>query len=355
MVSIISTGLILASADECIMKSFYNYTLSMGEAGNGLYISFVVPYEMRSVIEEQPFDNFFFDGDVDDGSNYIFNGVSLEDYSISIIDYKSLLYQEINKSQIIDGVVLSEDNYLDNSIWVSKEICEVLNCKVGDNITRRLLSGKSFAYRIAGVYSNDDSYFNDMYISSDRFFYDLNEAGYTREAHFTAVLLHPEKYNRIKTSLIGRNITAWTEFDEEFEMLALIDILLKTLFVIIILSAMFVVFNIGRIILSSRLAFVMRLRMLGSRTENIVMIYMMILESILGLSFVGSYLLCSCFSYYVRRIVADVIPEIDYISVDVKNYAVIGFLICSLILCFVMIRFKHKADSRNISLVLLDG
>lgn len=355
MISIFTTGLLLASADECIMKSFYNYTLTMSEDVKGLHITFVVPYEMRSIIEDQPFDNFYFDGDVDDGSNYVFNGVSLEDYSVTVIDYKSDLCQEINERQFKEGIALSEDNFADNSIWVSKELSEVLNCNVGDVISRKVLSGITFDYIITGVYSIDDSSVNDMFISSDRFFHDLNDAGYTREAHFTAILLHPENYNRIKTILRGRNISAWSEFDEEFKMLALIDILLKTLFVVIMFSAMFVVFNIGRIILSSRLAFIMRLRLLGARTENIANIYVLILENILVLSFIISYLICTCFSFYVKRIVAEVIPEIDYIFVDVRNYALVGFLICSFILGIVMIRFKHKADCDNIGLVLLEG
>ena len=36
MISIVTTGLFLVSADESLMKSFYNFTLTFGNTGSGL-------------------------------------------------------------------------------------------------------------------------------------------------------------------------------------------------------------------------------------------------------------------------------------------------------------------------------
>lgn len=355
LVSIISTGLFIAYSDESIMKSFYNYTLKFNESGTGLYVYFDMPYEMLSLIDDQPFDQLYFNGDSDYGSYYSFKENSLEDYEFWIIDVNSEAYLRMKEEQKTEGVELTEDNSLNNYIWVSKQTSEYIGCEIGDIIIKCMPNGRTFEYEVTGIYSDENEHYSDFYISSARFFYDINEAGYTREAHFTAVLANPEKYNHIKNVLKARHVSAWTDYDEEFDMLALIDVMLKSLFVIVMISAMFVVYNIEKIIFRNRLSFIMRLKMLGATTGNAVSIYLIIMECILCLSFVFSFILSFLFSLYVKRIVEFVIPEIEFVTANIGKYVLAGCVICTAILFLVMHIFKTKVDRQSISQVLQDG
>lgn len=356
MVSIVTTGLFLVSADESLMRSFYNYTIKMGNAGNGLRVYFSGPYETLYLIEDMPFEVVFVGEDDDNGKNYLYRGTSLENYSGSVISLYSDSYDKNNPAyQILDGIALTKESDEDRNIWISDTIRNELGCKTGDCINRKMPNGKEYEYEIKGVFSANSGYTEDFYLSEKPFYRDLIDAGYTRQIEFTGVLLHPEEYHHIKTTLNSRHIPVWTDLDDEFVMLELIDILLKSLFVMILLSSMFVVYNTCKITIRNRLAFIMRLRMLGARTEGIIAIYEIILESIILIAFFVAYFLNRLFMNYVKVIVSEVIPDIYFISADCLIYVILGCLICSFILFAQMIYFKKRYDRRYISEALLDS
>ena len=356
MVSIVTTGLFLVSADESLMHSFYNYTIKMGNAGNGLRVYFSGPYETRYLVEDMPFEVVFLGEEDDYGKNYLYRGISLEDYRGSVVSLYSDSYNMNDPVyQIIDGIALTKECDEDRNIWISDTIRNEFGCRIGDCINRKMPNGKEYEYEIKGVFSASSGHIGDFYLSEKPFYRDLIDAGYTRQVEFTGVLLHPEEYHHIKTVLNSRHIPAWTDLDDEFVMLALIDILLKSLFVMILMLSMFVVYNTCKITIYNRLAFFMRLRMLGARTEGIMVIYEIILESIILISFLVAYFLNRVFMNYVKAIVSKVIPDIYFISADCLIYAFWGFLICSFILFAQMFYFKKRYDCGNISEALLDG
>lgn len=356
MVSIVTTGLFLVSADESLMRSFYNYTIKMGNAGDGLRVFFSGPYETRYLIEDMPFEVVYVGEDDDNGNNYLYKGISLEEYRGSIISlYSDSFDKNDSVYHVIDGVAFTKETDEDRNIWISDTICNEFGCRIGDCINRKMPNGKEYEYEIKGVFSATSGNIGDFYLSEKPFYRDLIDAGYTRQVEFTGILLHPEKYHHIKTVLNSRHIPTWTDLDDEFVMLSLIDILLKSLFVMIILSSMFVVYNTFKIIIRNRLTFIMRLRMLGARTERIIAIYVNILESIILISFLVAYFLNRVFMNYVKAIVSEVIPDIYFISADCIVYAFLGYLICSFILFVQMLFFKKQYDRGNISEALLDG
>lgn len=356
MVSIVTTGLFLVSADECLMRSFYNYTLTFGDTESGLHVYYRGPYNTRALIEDMPFDEFFVESSNDDGKNYYFNGICFEDYGGSIIDVASGLndgkYVELHVS---NGQDLTLDNATERYIWVSTSICNEYGCEVGDYISRRMPNGKMNEYKIKGVFQSSSGRWGDFYLSEKPFYTDLIELGYTRQVEFTGILYHPEEYRRIRSTLRNRQVTVWTYIDDEFDMLTLIDILLKSLFVIILFSSMFIVFNAGRIIIRNRSSFIMRLRMLGARTDRIISIYSFILEGIVLFSFVLAYCFNHFFMIHIKNVVINVIPEIAFISVDCAKYAIMGFFICSFILHIEMFVFRKQTDCGYISEILQDG
>lgn len=355
MISIVTTGLFLVSADESLMKSFYNFTLTFGNTGSGLRVYYRGPYNTRILIEDMPFDVFFVEGCYDDGKNYIFNSTSLDNHWGSVVDIKSYVYENKNAElHVVNGKDLTLDNASERYIWVSNSICDEYGCKIGDYISHRLPNGKTYDYKIIGVFSSVSEKLGDFYLSEKPFYTDLIEEGYTRQVEFTGILSHPEEYRRIRSTLKNRQISVWTYIDDEFDMLTLIDILLKSLFVIILFSAMFVVYNTGKIIIRNRLSFIMRLRMLGARTGSIILIYIYILESIILFSFVLAYFFTHFFMIYIKNIVTNVVPEIAFISVDCINYATIGFFICSIILNMEMFVFRKQTDCGNITEIMQD-
>lgn len=345
--SIISTALFLISADRSLVSTFYNYASSLSPNKNGVLVEIgSMPYDSLHMVEDLSFDSVYVKGQIN-GKRFTFNGETLVDLNGTIQDINSGFTYDVSQ-----GDPFTSKNCHGNYIWVCEDVAEMLDCKIGEYIIQDEGSNLKSSYTIIGFYTVEQKYkgnLGDFYIPIEAFYYNVSRVGLSCQLEFYAVLSNPADYYRAKEVLKNRGIIVKTELDDEYKTIALIDTLLKVLFFIVLCASMLIVFNIAKIVILNRIAYIMRLRMLGLKSRNVIMIYWSILELTILIAFSVAYILNRMFGFWVSNVVSAVFPNIPFSGTNPYLFSLIGIGTCTVILVIEMLAFIRRIDCSNIA------
>lgn len=347
--SILSAAVFIISADNCLMATFYNFasSLSADKSGVNIHIG-TIPYDSMYLLEDLPFDSVSSFVRVNSGK-FSYNGKSLSDYLGTAQDVN-----QINKIGVVDGQYSVEDSQ-DRSIWLCKDLSLQLDCKIGGIISQDEGNGLKYDYIVRGFYSDElaSKYkLGGFFIPRHVYFNNIKKAGYACQVEISAVLSNASDYYKTKSILNKRGIIISTDLDDEYMSLALINSLFKILFLVLLITSMLIVYFIVKIVIRNRIGYIMRLRMLGVKSRNIIMIYSAILELIVLLSFSVGYFLNKLFTGYISNVIKIVFPNVLFSNSDPWSYVVGGFGICTVIILAISFAYTRKIDCSNIAELL---
>lgn len=350
LTSILSAAIFIISADKSLMSTFYTYASSLSANKSGVEIIIgKIPYDSLHLLEDLPLDSVTSFVRVNSGK-FDYKGKSLSAFWGTAQDINL-----VNKLGLDPDYHSVNNNHLEKYIWLSEELSEQIDCKIGDAISQNEGNGLKYSYIIKGFYSIElaSKYkLGDFFVPMDTYF-DINKkAGYACQLEISAILSNPSNYYRTKSILKNRGIIISTDLDDEYMSLALIDSLFRILFFVFLFSSMLIVYFIIKIIIRNRIGYIMRLRMLGVKSRHIIMIYSSILELIVLISFSIGYILNKFFTGYIADVIKQVFPNVPFSSSNPLHFIVIGIAVCTAIICIISFAYARKIDCSNIAELL---
>ena len=239
----------------------------------------------------------------------------------------------------------------DNVVWISDELSETYNLSVGDEIIQKISKDDSeIKYTVIGLYRPKESD-PDIVFALDTYYLNMLENGEFVPHHLVGTLSESRSYIGVRKTLRDRNVVVRCEYDEVFDFLAIADIVIYILSAVTALFGVWMFNNALGIMIRRRMVYLLKLRMIGSRSGSILKIFCCTTALTIIISFVISRVVVIAFTGYINGL----IEKFYQIGIAAK-WSIKGFVVtliaCAVVYLFGVLKLRSSIRKANLGQAL---
>ena len=329
------------------VEAFYDY---VNKIGNNQFVCdlYGLQLDNRELIEDIDFSEVYA---VDEGwvQPVLYAGEErIGEESI----YAKLIYPRIGTDiRTYQGEGFNYTNDDDNVVWISDELSETYNLSVGDEIIQKIAKDDSeIKYTVIGLYHPKESD-PDIVFALDTYCSNMLEHGEFVHHHLVGTLSESRSYIGVRKTLRDRDVVVRCEYDEVFDFLAIADIVIYILSAVTALFGVWMFNNALGIMIRRRMVYLLKLRMIGSRSGSILKIFCCTTALTIIISFVISRIVVIAFTGYINSL----IERFYQIGIAAK-WSIKGFVVtliaCAVVYLFGVLKLRSAIRKANLGQAL---
>ena len=329
------------------VEAFYDY---VNKIGNNQFVCDLYGLQLddRELIEDIDFSEVYA---VDEGwvQPVLYVG---EDRIGEEFIYANLIYPRKGTDiRTYQGEGFNYTNEDDNVVWISDELSETYNLSVGDEIIQKISKDDSeIKYTVIGLYRPKESD-PDIVFALDTYCSNMLEHGEFVPHHLVGTLSESRSYIGVRKTLRDRNVVVRCEYDEVFDFLAIADIVIYILSAVTALFGVWMFNNALGIMIRRRMVYLLKLRMIGSRSGSILKIFCCTTALTIIISFVISRVVVIAFTGYINGL----IEKFYQIGIAAK-WSIKGFVVtliaCAVVYLFGVLKLRSSIRKANLGQAL---
>ncbi len=341
--SILTAAFCVSSVSTNITKAFFDYIAYIDNSEGFSFELAGLQYSACDTVSDIPFTSLVPDDIIKNGTDFLFNGNNLSDYSVKVH------FQNSDETlKILSGSPFTSEMNESTFVWISKELSEENHCKINSVISHKVSSDSIIDYNVAGIFEKTDEFESDMYVPFVTYYKAMVSKGWYVNERLEGTISDVREYKKISEELRSRGILTQSPFDEVLNALTIMNLLMDALFVIVTIAGIWTFSNICSIIINNRKGFIIHLQILGAKPYQTLMVYGSIIAVISLFAFVISMYFTNLFSVYLIDFAKTVYPELGKVEFKNSPQLIKGFFVFVITLCAILLRSYRKIRSTEL-------